>query len=404
MAFETIDLIPQSDEARAFFDSYPSSVETMVSIWNSFRAERFTEKKTIFGHTTADMSRESFPELLTDDFLQIRMDNEYQWKIALVESIESGAVSDDIRSTLPSFVETAEFPNETLLHDELFYDLSKFRLTIESTYGTQYEYKLSEPLKDPSQVAEMAPPVITYENGNSKLEVYVEDEVTVDDYHPSEMMGEMHTDDAFFESVYPIINLLGVYSGALDAGVFEVNSKRTDDAIELFDIMGFYYTQFETRHYTTDQFFITYDRGRQETFESFKDQHPHITLSDVDSMLGYPTDGAEDIRELRSDALAPINLQPGLEFVVYGMQTNEITPQLATYWPYVYYRPAFSIESVKNALTDARKLANAVEANKSRFNKINGDEVAPLVEEFIDTDEVHIEWPDTPSMLRPHNL
>lgn len=404
MAFETIDLIPQSDEARAFFDSYPSSVEVMVSIWDSFRAERFNNNETIFGHTTADMSRESFPELLTDDFLQIRMDNEYQWKTAFVEIIDSGAVPDDIRSALPAYLETADFPNETLLHDEMFYNLSKFRLNIESTYGNQYEYKLSEPLTNPSQVAEMAPPVITYKDGEPKLEVYIEDDAPVDDYHPPEMLEQMHTEDAFFESVYPIINMLGVYSGALDAGVFEVNKKRTDEATELFEIMGFYYTQFETRHYTTDQFFITYDVNRQETFESFEEQHPHITLSDVYSMLGYPTEGAEDIRELRADALAPINLQPGIEFVIYGMQTNVVTPNLATYWPYVYYRPAFNIDSVKKALTDARKLANAVKANKSRFNKINGDEVAPLVEEFIDTTEVHIEWPDTPSMLRPHNL
>lgn len=405
MAWETRRLQPQSDEAAQFFENYSSAVEQMVEYWNAFREEKYLNHEDIFGYTTADLPQETFPEILTDSFLQIRMDNEYQWKTAFIDIIESGTLPEDIAEVIPPYREVAEFPDEVLLHDELFYDLGKYRLTIETTLGNCYEYKLSKPIQDPSKVTNMSPPVIEYSDGVPELELYIEEDYTTTSYvEPEGMLEEDPREDSFFESVYPIVNMLGVYSGALDAGVFEVNKRNIEDANELFEILGFYVTEMETEHYTTNLFFITYDPARKDTFDEFCSEHPNVSMEEVYEVLGYPTDGAKQISTFRKDAIAPINFEPGLEYVIYGMDTGEISPRLASFWPYVYYRPAFTITSVKQSLKDARKLANALKANKSRFKKINGDEVAPLVEEFIETKGVHIEWPDTPSMLRPHSL
>lgn len=406
MAWQTKELIPEEDSDAEFIQSYPSYVEEMVNRWNAFREERFDANERLFGYTTGAIDGD-LPELFTDDFLTIRMNNEEQWQAACVRSLQKTTEFLNPSDNIPSYSDIADWPNESILHDEMFYQITKYRFKIETSAGEMRRFKFANPIMNMDNLeAEMAPPVLDFEDpSNPTLDVFIEEEADtgrVEMPHHT-LQGESST-NSFFESVFPSINLLGVYTGAFDVGIFEVNRNNSTDAEEVFKLFGMKSVELDVDRYTNTIYLITFDAQKYEDCVEFSESVPDVDLVDVYELLGLPVDGARQVKELREESVEYIHILPGLEFAVYGVQNNIIDPNLARYWPYVYYRPPFSVEGVEGALEDAKELYDTLRDNKNMFTRIEGDEIAPLVDEFLQSAEQNVGWPETLSTLYLHGL
>lgn len=406
MAWKTKSLIPVDESDADFLQSYPQYINTMVDLWNGFRENKFSEKENIFGYTTASLDGE-LPELFTDDFMTVRMNNEEQWQAACVRSLQKTTEFLNPANNLPDYEDIAEWPTESVLHDEMFYQITKYRFKIETSKGEVRQFKFANPITNMDKlVSDMAPPVLDFEDPtNPTLDVYIEEEVEGGHIEmPHHSLQENHTTNSFFESIFPSVNLLGVYTGAFSVGIFEVHRDNSSNAEDVFDLLGMHNVELEIDRYTNTIHLITYDREKYEECQEFADSIPDVSIVDVYELLGYPVGGAEDVDELRENSIEYIHILPGIEYAVYGVQSGEIDADLARYWPYVYYRPPFSVNGVKQGLEDGEELYNSLRENKNMFNRIEGDAVEPLVDEFLQSAEQNVGWPETLSTLYLHGL
>lgn len=404
MAWETKQLHPDSDDAREFLNQYPEAIESVFTEWNAFRELKYERRENIFGYTTGDLEVDEFPEVLTDDFDLIRVTNENQWQAAFVRTLQKTTEFNDPRENLPDHQKMEPWSQESVLHDEMFYTLTKYRIDIESSTGDQYTFRFDEPITNMSHVTEMASPVLNYsDTDNPTLDVYIEEDYSVQEVSSDELHGEMEQPESFFESAFSSVNLLGVYSGCFPVGFFEVRDDNIEEAENVFEMLGLYSVEVPTQYYT-NLFMITYSEEKKSELENLAETPAAITLEEVYEALELPTEGAEQLAKLRAETPTFIHIPPGIEYAVYAVADGEISSELARYWPYVYYRPPFSVEGVKTALQDAKTLYNSLRENKNVFSQIEGDEISPLIDDFLMTAEQNVGWPETLSSVRPHML
>jgi len=407
MSWETKQLVPETQSDEDFIHSYPEYIAEMVECWNQFRTERYRNDEQLFGYTTSVIDGE-LPELFTDDFLSIRMDNEEQWQAACVRTLQKTTEYLNPVDNIPNYNTVAEWPNESILYDEMFYQITKYRFRIETSTGEMRRFKFVEPIQNMDLLnAETAPPVLNFEDtDNPTLDVYIEEENPPDGHveMPSHVRMQDQTQNSFFESVFPSINLLGVYTGTFSVGIFEVNREKSKEAENVFNLFGMYNVQLDIDRYTNDIYLITYSQQKYEDCLEFAESVPNVSLEDVYTLLDLPVEGAKQVTKLRENAVEYVHILPGIEYAVYGVKNNEISPDLARYWPYVYYRPEFSVSGVKTSLVDAKELYNSLRDNKNMFSQIEGDSVEPLVDEFLEDAEQNIGWPEMLSTLYLHRL
>lgn len=406
MAWKTKSLIPEDESDEEFIQSYPQYISEMVELWDAYRAEQFSSTESLFGYTTASLEGE-LPELFTDDFITVRINNEEQWQAACVRSLQKTTEFLNPVEHLPDYSDIADWPTESVLHDEMFYQITKYRFKIETSTGEMRCFKFEEPITNMDRlVSDMAPPVLDFEDPNNPtLDVYIEEEIEESQIEmPHHSLQENHTTNSFFESIFPSVNLLGVYTGAFSVGIFEVHRENASNAENVFNLMGMHSVELEIERYTNTIYLITYEREKYEDCQAFAESVPDVSIVDVYELLDYPVEGAEQVEGLRDEAIEYIHILPGIEYAVYGVQSGAIEPDLARYWPYVYYRPSFSVDGVKVALEDAKELYKSLRENKNMFNRIEGDAVEPLVDEFLQSAEQNVGWPETLSTLYLHGL
>lgn len=399
MAWITKTLQPESSAAEKYLSSYTDKVEQMISHWHEFQEEQFTNQNRVFGYSTSVLPTDTLPEVLPSDFWEIRSVTERQWQLAFVQALQNPTQTVDPTQNLPEYSTVDNWVDKSTLHDTMFYTLTETGVTIETSKGNRYEYKFETPLETLGAASQYAPPILHY-GDEMALEVYVEtDTELAETTAPPQPVDERNS---FFSSTKSLVNLLGVYEGELPVGVFEANSETIGEAEQVFDMLGVYYEKY-AEEYNTTIYFITRSREKYNDVLKATEQN-ELTLIDFYELCELPTEGATQTRELRKNSHEAIHTFPGFEFAFYALQNGVIDDETAHCWPYVYYRPAFSVEGAAQALRDARDLYEAVKDVENRFTQIGGDEVKPLLDEYLTNSDQRLHWPETLSSFGPHNI
>lgn len=361
MSWVEYEITPVSGEDQEFLQSYSDRVIEASRRITEYRFDRYRNQDKIFeidldliGTKRSDLF---IPDLPYTHIRQLVDISSELWKDEIYRCIDNKNQHINIKNVCGSKVKDI-LPYGLLYWSD--YSISGSKLSVKTNEGEIYKFVLGS--KDSGYVVDSFPNHSIIKLFPEEQKIEIKTSKNSEQPRPIETGGNIRTEQ--FTDFDCLVKLLSIYNTDQPAIQIDTPSDTNINYIELFNILGFHWKEPVDGTYliTTSLDYL----GKIDEF--LKQDTKERRMKDYYELFGYPKECGNRLDEINGcfDSLS------GEEFVLYGLQNNVISEDLAKYVRYVPYQPKPTLCSVHTALGSTRYRLESIENSGTTLNNIKG--------------------------------